>query len=325
MSGLRKPGKKTPAKQSFETESLLEAAAQGSLDTVKTLIAHGGDANVEFKDKGTAFFQACMHQRLDVMAYLLREQKAVTYSKDSYLHPFVQCALQGKVDALKFLIKNGAASPGELKLALQEIYYESDSALTKRTPQQLECLKLLTQCYFNQMKHNPNYRDEVDSVLYKKMPKCDSELFKMVGLAKAMQAPKQEEKKDEQQVISQVAIEILKRAIDLYRRDTDLSRFFVTAKEKEKHQARAILETMKGTLEGTLGKTYADPANLVQYIENFEKQAVYKEYVDKHPHSALAVAVFLIKSQAWSAVASHNLLPEIAAIEERMSASRKPR
>lgn len=281
MSGLRKPGKKTPAKQSFETESLLEAAAQGSLDTVKTLIAHGGDANVEFKDKGTAFFQACMHQRLDVMAYLLREQKAVTYSKDSYLHPFVQCALQGKVDALKFLIKNGAASPGELKLALQEIYYESDSALTKRTPQQLECLKLLTQCYFNQMKHNPNYRDEVDSVLYKKMPKCDSELFKMVGLAKAMQAPKQEEKKDEQQVISQVAIEILKRAIDLYRRDTDLSRFFVTAKEKEKHQARAISQ------EYNSGYITETKSNNLQPIKNLPQQ------FDCHPHYEDTKRIFL--------------------------------
>jgi hypothetical protein len=81
---------------------LINAVRSGHLDIVKYLITMGPNYA---KDKYFAFVTACHKDRIDIVKYFIEELKYDIREEDSF--PMAQCARQGHLDILKYLVERG--------------------------------------------------------------------------------------------------------------------------------------------------------------------------------------------------------------------------
>lgn len=110
VKGLPARGNKVPAEREAKpAKSLHQAAADGDIEQVKSLISKGADINAKDEDGDTALHIAIDHGRQDVVKPLL-DKGADINTKTRYggRTPLHQACLRGQTDTAELLIAKGA-------------------------------------------------------------------------------------------------------------------------------------------------------------------------------------------------------------------------
>lgn len=88
---------------------LVDAAADGDLAKVKSLVKDGADMNAKGKHGATALSEAAFHGHLAVVEFLYEKQPADMDTLDEYgFDPLISAAIMGRLDVVQFLCSKGA-------------------------------------------------------------------------------------------------------------------------------------------------------------------------------------------------------------------------